>query len=755
VTKEPASVLVIDDDRATQRVLSDALTKQGFQVTVERDGEWAVKTFEKKHFDAVLLDLLLPAISGYEVAKKLRALPRGRKIPIVMISGVYTNPLHQSEAVQKHGAFAFLEKPIHLATLYSTLREALGDRYPEAPPAQPPPPPAEDDETTGEELADITAREEADAVDAEARKQPETSTVDNTQDTTGSQVLGDFSETPFPEVIAEIYRRRATGGLLVRRDQVKKIVYFREGTPISVKSNLLSECLGRVMVKEKMISDADCEASLEKMKGSGRQQGTVLIDMGCISPHNLVYALSLQLQKKVFDLFSWTSGTYQLNAQIALPAETVNLDMTTAAIIYEGIRRHFDEARLAQVLGDVERMYVHPSEHPLYALQDAGLGEDEAQFLGAADGHKTVATLRAMALLPPLETDRVLYAMKCAQMIELREKPAEGKPKPSIARLAESMPRPPALPPRPPQPSQSIKPMNTLPPEPTTEPPGLPPSMGGAPPPLPKHRTQPPMKNPLPSHAGRPSGVGGLLPEIGEMKQRAPSPAEGQAREQLAAKVAELRKMDYYELLGVGTNAPREEIKRAYFALAKEYHPDKHYSSSSAEVRQLARELFDLISQAHDTLADPDERERYTAELQAGMRRDLGGKETNKILAAEGKFQKGEELLRERHFKPALDHFMEAIALYDEEGEFHAYLGWTLFQLNPADATQVDRSLKALERAVVLNPKLDRSYLFTGYIYKATGRPDKAEKQFEKAIQCNPDCTEALRELRILGRSKR
>ena len=36
-----------------------------------------------------------------------------------------------------------------------------------------------------------------------------------------------------------------------------------------------------------------------------------------------------------------------------------------------------------------------------------------------------------------------------------------------------------------------------------------------------------------------------------------------------------------------------------------------------------------------------------------------------------------------------------------------------------------------------------------------TGRPDRAERQFEKAIQANPDCTEALRELRLLGKSKR
>jgi tetratricopeptide (TPR) repeat protein len=189
--------------------------------------------------------------------------------------------------------------------------------------------------------------------------------------------------------------------------------------------------------------------------------------------------------------------------------------------------------------------------------------------------------------------------------------------------------------------------------------------------------------------------------------------------------------------------------------MAKEYHPDKHFGSASAEVRQLANQIYSLITQAHDTLTDPEERKRYVAELDKGVKRDIAGPEVGQILAAEGKFQKGEELLSQRNFREAQRLFQEAIQLYSEEGEFHAYLGWSLFQGNPHDANAVEEALRSLETAVMLNPKVDKSYLFTGYIYKTTGRPDKAEKQFEKAIQCNPDCTEALRELRLLGKAKR
>ena len=249
-----------------------------------------------------------------------------------------------------------------------------------------------------------------------------------------------------------------------------------------------------------------------------------------------------------------------------------------------------------------------------------------------------------------------------------------------------------------------------------------------------------------------PRPAGSLLPELsGVIGVNRLSTEESVVRERLAGKVAAMRRMDYFEILGVKTNANRETIKRAYFALAKEYHPDKHFHSSSAEVRELAQQIYDLVSSAHDTLTDPAERERYVDELARGLKRDLQ-EDVGKILAAEGKFQKGEELMRSRDYEGAARQFADAISLYGDEGEFHAWLGWAKFQLGPE---HTEEAIQSIEKAVSLNPKLDKAYLVLGYVHKATERPDKAEKQFEKAIQCNPDCTEALRELRLLGKQRK
>jgi curved DNA-binding protein CbpA len=225
---------------------------------------------------------------------------------------------------------------------------------------------------------------------------------------------------------------------------------------------------------------------------------------------------------------------------------------------------------------------------------------------------------------------------------------------------------------------------------------------------------------------------------------------EGVVRERLAARVASMRKQDHYEILGVPTAARAEDIHAAYLALAREFHPDKLAGHASAEIHQLTEQIYNLVAMAHDTLMDPQERARYSRDLSAGHVKREVGEDVGKILLAEGKFQRGEELLRKNAFAEATAAFEEAVGLYGQEGEFHAFLGWSRFQMNPRDPANAEAALREVERAIQLNPKSDRTYLFAGYIYKATGRTEQAERHFEKAIQVNPSCAEALRELSLL-----
>jgi len=106
---------------------------------------------------------------------------------------------------------------------------------------------------------------------------------------------------------------------------------------------------------------------------------------------------------------------------------------------------------------------------------------------------------------------------------------------------------------------------------------------------------------------------------------------------------------------------------------------------------------------------------------------------------------------KKRMYSRASELFAEAASLYPEEAEFHAYLGLSQFLSEPEPKAGAKKALYALDKAISLNPKLDKSYLFLGNIHKAIGRQDLAVHDFEKAVQCNPDNTEALYELKLLN----
>jgi tetratricopeptide (TPR) repeat protein len=371
------------------------------------------------------------------------------------------------------------------------------------------------------------------------------------------------------------------------------------------------------------------------------------------------------------------------------------------------------------------------------------LDEDEENFVSRLRGALTLREILDLGLNKE-RAYQMVYALKCAGMVTIEEEPSE-EASGEMDALAEDEPErmkteveeDAALEEEGAALEEEERPETEEDLEAPPEPPPTPPK----PPPV-RER----VKGRLTEHGGVP------VPQLtGEERGDAKlSPEERSLREQLAQQAMDMKKQDYFEVLGVSKNASRAEIKKAYFSLAKQYHPDRLYATASAEIRNLADEIFNQISAAHDILSDDARREQYMEELSSGAKRDVSSEVSN-ILSAEGCFQKGEIALRKRDYTKAKDLFEEATKLCPEEGEFHAFLGWAIFQSDPKNEEAVRAARDQLNQAISLNPKVDKAYLFLGYIYKAMNYREMAESEFEKAIQVNPDCTEALRELRLIS----
>ena len=116
-----ADILIIDDERAIRKTLSEILSFEGYKVDEASDGEEGLKKFKEKTFDLVLCDIKMPKLDGIEFLQ--RAGEINPDIPIVMISG-HGNIETAVEAVKK-GAYDFISKPPDLNRLLITIRNAM------------------------------------------------------------------------------------------------------------------------------------------------------------------------------------------------------------------------------------------------------------------------------------------------------------------------------------------------------------------------------------------------------------------------------------------------------------------------------------------------------------------------------------------------------------------------------------------------------------------------------------------------------
>ena len=116
-------LLLVDDDLILRGMATQTLRHAGFEVTAVDSGEEGLRTFETEVIDLVLLDVMMPGIDGFEVCSRLRAMPRGATVPILMLTGL--NDAESVEAAFRCGATDFVTKPINWTLLGHRVRYSL------------------------------------------------------------------------------------------------------------------------------------------------------------------------------------------------------------------------------------------------------------------------------------------------------------------------------------------------------------------------------------------------------------------------------------------------------------------------------------------------------------------------------------------------------------------------------------------------------------------------------------------------------
>ncbi len=179
-----------------------------------------------------------------------------------------------------------------------------------------------------------------------------------------------------------------------------------------------------------------------------------------------------------------------------------------------------------------------------------------------------------------------------------------------------------------------------------------------------------------------------------------------------------LNTLSDYELLEVDRDTDEETLKKNYYRLSREFHPDRYFSSTDPNIKDKLQAIFDSITNAYETL-------KTTIK---------GGVSSKVELNAEDFFIKGIEEIKQGQFQNATESFKRAIELNAKNAKYWSYLSLSLVRIN-----NLKKAEEALLQAINLQPDNSEHYANMGIIYMRAGMKKKAYNQFETALALDPE----------------
>lgn len=201
---------------------------------------------------------------------------------------------------------------------------------------------------------------------------------------------------------------------------------------------------------------------------------------------------------------------------------------------------------------------------------------------------------------------------------------------------------------------------------------------------------------------------------------------------------------DYYSILGVEKWSTQDKIKKAYYKVAKKFHPDIHFLMSSETLKNKLNIIFSHITDAYKTLSDSKMRREYDFSLSIRPAKI----ESNNVEIARAKFKEGKEAFRKKVYKEAAELFGQAVYLDSSVADYHFHFGLGL--IKEKNWPEAER---AISNALKIAP-FNADYMAElGYIYLQLGFKLRAKNTFEKAIKSEPSnerAAEGLQKVRNL-----
>jgi hypothetical protein len=565
---------------------------------------------------------------------------------------------------------------------------------------------------------------------------------------------GDLAETPLAAILLEALNLRTSGVLEVAHGGGTSRLWFRDGRPVAAQVFVGFKPLGLMLLQAGLIDMDALSRSLAAMAETRRPQGEILVEMGAVSAEDVGRTLAEQ-QAGYFGLIAaLESGRFSFDETAAVPEWTRGARLSPVRTIVDALERPQANALVASALQPVASSPVRlSSSYP--EVESAFRWTDAERALVARLARPVlieaflapsgVSPERARAVLAGL----LLLGLAAAATgageehtigIAIRREDLQTGAFPIPSGAA-------------PEVAQGAAPAAD----------GAPsgPQTAGAPGAAPGRRSDPAearaRRQRLLQQAMRNMGVGPFarregaspppaaatpVPAAPAAPPAAPTAAatgaEAQLRDALLAAAPRAREKDLFVRLGIPETAGKEEVKKAFLGLARQFHPDRFSSPALADLQEKVKDFFAAVNEAYETLSDDRKRAAYLAQ-----RKSQG---TVNAEAARLDFQKGEACVRTRDFARARG-FLESAVRADPRPEHQAALAWAMMN-DPGFRDREKARALAVEAARDLT--CDRAQFVAGIFARDAEDAGTAERFFRACLKANPRHADAQRELRLL-----
>ena len=477
---------------------------------------------------------------------------------------------------------------------------------------------------------------------------------------------GRLKDNDLIAVLRFLHEKTKTGILHLRRNDQEKSIYLKEGGIIFAISGYVDDRLGEILLKLGRITLDQYERSVEELKKGKKRQGAILVELGYMSPGDLIWAVKFQVKEAIVSTFTWVDGQYEFIEGDPPAGEVITLHMGVANLIFEGIKRVNDWTRLSNGLPLLDKP-IRITTNPMDLFQDIDLEDRERAIIEKIDGKKSIRDIFRLSDLNAFETLKVLYFLIRLGMVEVIEE--EG-----IDSQTEA-------------------------------------------------------------------GKGAVDAEVEPVDKEL-----GLKRQKIIDEYNSQGGKDHYQILGLKRGASRDEAKKAYFQLAKEYHPDIHYQEGMGEMGEMLEAIFTRITEAYDVLSVDNTKKEYDLYSVISKHERRKPKEEKSNVRSLSQYKRGLEAFKKGDLKEALYSVEWAIRIEPTKPAYYTLLG-KILSLIPGRVKDAENSFT---KAMELEPSNSENYIGLGLLYKKGGMRLRAIKILEEVLVWDPENLDAKKELDAL-----